>query len=305
MICLNCKKQIPDDSNSCPFCGQGIEHKEQVKTEIKVRRYQRWIFYGIAGFIFLTMLVAMIITYNANTNLVLEITNIEEELTSKEGVLEQTKEDLKKRVNLIQEMEIKVAEKNKENKKLQSLTEDFKAKFEEKEAEAEVVKKEAMEKEEDAKESLQAADANIYSLIIKLGQGVTNENLVRIPLADANLEGIDMDEDGLSDLVEESIGSDPQKKDTDEDGYSDKDEVLNGYNPIDAEKLPIDNEYALRQAGKILLQVETNGEAWYVAGDGKRYFLGNPGDAFGVMRGLDYWTKDWKKEESAVAEEVK
>ena len=39
--------------------------------------------------------------------------------------------------------------------------------------------------------------------------------------------------------------------------------------------------------GRILLQVEENGEAWYVQPDtGKRYFMGRPADAFNLMRSL-------------------
>lgn len=39
--------------------------------------------------------------------------------------------------------------------------------------------------------------------------------------------------------------------------------------------------------GKILLQVESNGEAWYINPDNeKRYYLGRPEDAFQVMRNL-------------------
>lgn len=39
--------------------------------------------------------------------------------------------------------------------------------------------------------------------------------------------------------------------------------------------------------GDILLQVEENGEAWYVyPDDDKRYYLGRPADAFDIMRGL-------------------
>lgn len=42
-----------------------------------------------------------------------------------------------------------------------------------------------------------------------------------------------------------------------------------------------------RLAGRILLQVEKNGEAWYVnPKNRKRYFLGRPDDAFRVMREL-------------------
>ncbi len=42
---------------------------------------------------------------------------------------------------------------------------------------------------------------------------------------------------------------------------------------------------AQRLAGKILLQVESHGEAWYVnPADYRRYYLGRPKDAFAVMR---------------------
>ncbi|MCF7820552.1 MAG: C39 family peptidase [Candidatus Pacebacteria bacterium] len=44
--------------------------------------------------------------------------------------------------------------------------------------------------------------------------------------------------------------------------------------------------------GKILLQVEENGEAWYVyPEDGHRYFLGRPIDAFSVMKNLSLGAK--------------
>lgn len=42
-----------------------------------------------------------------------------------------------------------------------------------------------------------------------------------------------------------------------------------------------------RLEGRILLQVEDNGEAWYVyPGDRRRYYLGRPADAFAIMREL-------------------
>jgi hypothetical protein len=45
--------------------------------------------------------------------------------------------------------------------------------------------------------------------------------------------------------------------------------------------------FANLQKGKIFLQVENNGEAWYVnPSDSKRYFLGRPGDAFNLMKKL-------------------
>ncbi len=55
-------------------------------------------------------------------------------------------------------------------------------------------------------------------------------------------------------------------------------------------------------SGRILLDVERNGEAWYVyPGDNKRYYLGRPNDAFKVMRelGLGITELDFQKIASA------
>lgn len=49
----------------------------------------------------------------------------------------------------------------------------------------------------------------------------------------------------------------------------------------------LDEDFAKKQSGKILLQVESAGEAWYVnPQDNRRYYLGRPDDAFRVMREL-------------------
>ncbi|MFH1522463.1 MAG: serine protease [Patescibacteria group bacterium] len=49
----------------------------------------------------------------------------------------------------------------------------------------------------------------------------------------------------------------------------------------------IDNNLSKRMNGKILLQVEKNGEGWYVyPDDKKKYYLGRPADAFSIMRNL-------------------
>ena len=59
--------------------------------------------------------------------------------------------------------------------------------------------------------------------------------------------------------------------------------------PIRLRVLPgtIDNNLANSLKGKILLQVESNGEAWYVnPDDSKRYYLGTPDESFIIMREL-------------------
>lgn len=126
-----------------------------------------------------------------------------------------------------------------------------------------------------------------FSLMRKLGVGITNANLKMIQIADINLQGKDVDNDGLSDLIEDSLGTNKNKADSDGDGFNDKTEVLGAYNPNGIGKIFIDTAFASKQGGKILLQVEQKGEAWYVnPNDNKRYFLGKPNDAFSVMRKL-------------------
>ena len=126
-----------------------------------------------------------------------------------------------------------------------------------------------------------------FSVMREQGVGITNANLENIPIALGNLTGIDSDGDGLSDLFEDAIGSYKNKSDTDGDGYNDKAELAGDYNPNGSGKLNFNNSFSSNQKGKIFLQVENNGEAWYVnPEDGKRYFLGRPADAFQVMRNL-------------------
>lgn len=126
-----------------------------------------------------------------------------------------------------------------------------------------------------------------FSLMRSLGIGITDADLNKIPVAEANFTGIDSDKDGLSDALEDSFGTDKNKIDTDGDGYSDKDEILNDYNPNSDGAMNIDYKKADSLKGKIVIQTERNGEAWYVNPDNsKRYFMGRPADAFSLMRSL-------------------
>lgn len=52
-------------------------------------------------------------------------------------------------------------------------------------------------------------------------------------------------------------------------------------------KAKIDINLSKRVSGYILLQVEENGEGWYVNPDNKKkYYLGRPADAFSIMKNL-------------------
>lgn len=126
-----------------------------------------------------------------------------------------------------------------------------------------------------------------FEVMRNLSVGASNENLNKIPIGVVYSGSIDSDSDGLSDDLEKAIGTDQNKIDTDGDGYNDKDEIDSGHSPLGDGILVYDNELINRVAGKILLQVEGNGEAWYISPQTKkRYYLGRPKDAFWIMRNL-------------------
>ncbi len=129
--------------------------------------------------------------------------------------------------------------------------------------------------------------ADAFNIMRTLGVGISNKDIEKIPVAADFSNSKDSDNDGLSDNYENAIGTNITKDDTDNDGFSDKEEILSGHNPLGEGTLAIDSDFAVKQAGKILIQAEKNGEAWYVCPqDNKRYFLGRPADAFAIMRRL-------------------
>jgi len=128
--------------------------------------------------------------------------------------------------------------------------------------------------------------SSAYQALRLFGLGISNENLNKIPVAvDSRLIIRDSDSDGLDDNLELAIGTDPYNPDTDGDGYLDGVEVANGYNPLGGGKLLFDQNLTQKLEGKILLQVEGRGEAWYVH-EGKRYYLANGDFAYQAMRFL-------------------
>ncbi|NCB20693.1 MAG: hypothetical protein EOM88_02100 [Clostridia bacterium] len=129
--------------------------------------------------------------------------------------------------------------------------------------------------------------ADAFRVMREQGIGISNYNLSKIEVSLDNLSGLDSDTDGLPDSLEIALGTLLNNSDTDGDGFSDFNELLTGYNPLGVNKLSYDQNFSKAQAGKIFLQVEKNGEAWYVNPvNNKRYFLGRPADAFSIMRRL-------------------
>jgi hypothetical protein len=140
--------------------------------------------------------------------------------------------------------------------------------------------------------------ANAFEIMRKFGSGITNSDLEKIQIGLIDNNNTDTDMDGLSDNLEIAIGTDINIIDTDMDGYNDKEEISNSHDPLSTNKKNIDQDFSKLQSGKILLQVEKNGEAWYINGDDlKRYYLGRPSDAFNIMRslGLGITTNDLNK----------
>ncbi len=137
-----------------------------------------------------------------------------------------------------------------------------------------------------------------FIIMREQGIGIKNNDLIKIPIGLGKLSGGDPDQDGLGDMLEDALLTDKSIADTDGDGINDKVEIINGYNPKASGKMPIDKNFAKSLMGKILLQVEGRGEAWYVNPiDNKRYFLGRADDAFELMRslGVGINNKDFNK----------
>jgi len=130
--------------------------------------------------------------------------------------------------------------------------------------------------------------ADAFQVIRGQGVGITNGDLSKLPLSVSILSGIDTDADGLPDAFEEAVGTDKTKADSDSDGFSDKDELAGDFSPlVKDQRLFYSQSFANEQKGKIFLQVQSHGEAWYInPADGRRNFLARPADAFNIMRKL-------------------
>jgi hypothetical protein len=309
MRCPNCQKTILDNIKKCPYCGHDTtkkinvtdmfenpvnpmgnmaatgaippaEHHEAVRTEVKKRHWQRWIFYILIIIIVLGSVGLMVQMSADNDKLILAMNQSTQNLAAKDEEL------AKKEAAVKQAEDARQQAQNQLNEKAEQYKKDIEA------------QSGAVKDLEQCKLELTASDANIYNLILTLGTGISKVDLAKIAVADANISnGVDSDTDGLSDEVELALGTDKDKADTDGDTYGDRDELLRSFDPLVAGRaMPIDQAYADKQKGRIVIAVEGNKEAWYVnPGDGKRYFLGRPGDAYKAMRSVEFWTKNYGK----------
>ncbi|MBU1202775.1 hypothetical protein KKH39_01900 [Patescibacteria group bacterium] len=127
-----------------------------------------------------------------------------------------------------------------------------------------------------------------YSVMANLGLGISNDDLAKIPVGlEKRFECIDNDGDGLCNKLEEGLETDFNDNDSDNDGYDDGTEILNNYNPLGLGRLNYDYALANRLKGRIVLQVQKRGQAWYInPNDGKRYYLRDGEAAYQIMRFL-------------------
>jgi len=132
-----------------------------------------------------------------------------------------------------------------------------------------------------------------FEMMRSFGLGISNEDISKISVGvDARFSQGDTDDDGLADTLESALGTEPYQKDSDGDGYNDGQEVKAGYNPVKTGGSKISQGASSKLKGKIVLQVQSKGEAWYInPADGKRYYMGNGKQAFEIMKYLSLGAK--------------
>jgi len=127
---------------------------------------------------------------------------------------------------------------------------------------------------------------DFFNLIKKIGVGIADDDLKKIPVAFREYGGADSDGDGLADVFEEALKTDKSSADTDKDGHNDKTETQNDYDPLSPKTAKNEDlKFAEKNKGKIFIAVENSGQAWYVnPADNKKYYLGRPADAFAIIK---------------------
>jgi Skp family chaperone for outer membrane proteins len=258
MICLTCKKQIPDDSDRCPNCGAEVFHKNQLAKEIGFRRYQRWFFYGLFFLAFVGAIGIILKIYSINSSLLVAMADTQSVLSQKQSDLAKAQSDLaalqRTRDDLVGQNKTISDNLNEQIAAAQKAVSDLTA---------------AQNQADQSKARYDSVMQNVFNA----AAAITNADLVKIPFADVAYQGTDRDSDGLPDELEAALGTTASSTDSDGDSYADRAELVAGYDPlVKGAKLPIDQNFANAQKGKLFLQ--TGGYLWYVGSDAKRYYIG-------------------------------
>ena len=202
MLCFNCKKQIADDSQVCPECGVPIIPQFQLQKEIKLRRYQRWVFYALLAVVFLGMTAFAAKIYMDNTEYTKKMTELAQNVTDQRDQLKQKDSTISSKDN---EIAIKVDELTKYTQQVDQLKQDM------------ISKDLILGKYSQVNLKLDPMNLALYQLAAN-AYVVSSTDLMKISVADFNLaNGIDTDKDGLADNVEAIFGTDATKADMDGD----------------------------------------------------------------------------------------
>ncbi len=294
MVCFNCKSQIPDNVTSCPNCGAPVMYQTQVKKEVKLRRWQRWMLYAVIAVVFIGMTAYAVKIYLDNAALMTrvaavtqnletarqELDTTKKTLSDSQGQLSQSKSEISQYQGQISDAQNQITQLTEGQKALTQKTEEYQKTIN--------TQAQSLQGYQQFRNDLGVDNANVFNTLVQLGIGTSNKDFYKIKIADYNLgNGTDTDKDGLSDTVEAALGTNPAKADTNGNGYNDKMEILAGYNPVGTGKSPLDENFARANSGKILIQIDGKKEAWYVnPKDLKRYYLGRPGDAVKALQAL-------------------
>ena len=127
-----------------------------------------------------------------------------------------------------------------------------------------------------------------YQALRQFGLGITDADIAKIPAGvESRFKDLDTDGDGLPDRMEEGLGTDLANSDSDGDGFNDGMEVFNNFSPLGPGVLALDQQLTNRLRGRIVIQAEKQGQAWYINPvDGKRYYMKNGEAAYQIMRFL-------------------
>ncbi len=308
MICPDCGREIPANSISCQYCGKlfvsqrarveeapvheqvsrlssQLKDQEQATGQaIGWRRKQRWFFYAAGSLMFIGAVVVIVNIYNSNTKAMADLANVQVRYASKEKQLEDIMKQLDDLNATLNDKDASVTDyKDKLLKSAKSLTE-----ITERNKKLDDDLASAKQLAETSQGQLSAAMAVSNNLLLRLAVNVSEAELLKMPVAVAEAQMIDTDKDGLADELEKVLGTNEVKMDTDDDGFDDKAELENGFNPAGEGKWS--NAPAEKYKNTLVLAKKDGlSYIWYVAANGKRYYMGASDNEFKYLLASPYW----------------